>query len=44
MADMDRLAVQGRRAIGDGRIQRGDTIALVGTGAGLSAGGVVLRY
>ena len=31
-------------AIGDGRIQRGDLIALVGTGAGLSAGGVVLRY
>lgn len=31
-------------AISDGRIQRGDTIALVGTGAGLSAGGVVLRY
>ena len=31
-------------AIADGRIQRGDLIALVGTGAGLSAGGVVLRY
>ena len=31
-------------AIGDGRIQRGDLVALVGTGAGLSAGGVVLRY
>lgn len=31
-------------AIAEGRIQRGHTIALVGTGAGLSAGGVVLRY
>lgn len=31
-------------AIADGRIARGDLIALVGTGAGLSAGGVVLRY
>lgn len=31
-------------AISDGRIQRGSLVALVGTGAGLSAGGVVLRY
>jgi len=31
-------------AIADGRIARGDLVALVGTGAGLSAGGVVLRY
>jgi len=31
-------------AIGTGRIQRGDVVALLGTGAGVSLGGVVLRY
>ena len=31
-------------AIRDGRIQRGQTLMLVGTGAGLSIGGVVLEY
>lgn len=31
-------------AIASGRIQRGHTVALVGTGAGLAAAGVVLRY
>ena len=30
--------------IKDGRIQRGDTLLLIGTGAGLSIGGVVLEY
>ena len=30
--------------IQDGRIQRGDTLLLIGTGAGLSIGGVVLEY
>ncbi len=30
--------------IHDGRIQRGDTLLLIGTGAGLSIGGVVLEY
>ncbi len=32
------------QAIAGGRILRGDLIALVGTGAGLSLGGAVLRY
>lgn len=32
------------QAIGDGAIVRGDTVALIGSGAGLSLGGVVLRY
>ncbi|WP_369934394.1 3-oxoacyl-[acyl-carrier-protein] synthase III C-terminal domain-containing protein [Xanthomonas tesorieronis] len=32
------------RAIADGRIVRGDLIALVGSGAGLAFGGAVLRY
>ncbi len=31
-------------AIGQGQVQRGDRIALVGSGAGLSLGGIVLRY
>lgn len=31
-------------AITDGRIQRGQTIMLLGTGAGLSMGGVVMEY
>ena len=31
-------------AISSGRLQRGDTLALLGTGAGLSLGGLVLRY
>ncbi|WCE05687.1 3-oxoacyl-[acyl-carrier-protein] synthase III C-terminal domain-containing protein [Pseudoxanthomonas sp. JBR18] len=31
-------------ALSAGRVRRGDTIALVGSGAGLSLGGVVLRY
>ena len=31
-------------AIADGRLQRGQTVALVGTGAGLAAAGLVLRY
>lgn len=31
-------------AISCGRLQRGDTFALLGTGAGLSLGGLVLRY
>jgi len=31
-------------AIKDGRIQRGHTLMLIGTGAGLSIGGVVLEY
>ena len=31
-------------AVASGAIQRGDTIALVGSGAGLSFGGAVLRY
>jgi 3-oxoacyl-[acyl-carrier-protein] synthase-3 len=31
-------------AISSGRLQRGDTLALLGTGAGLSIGGLVLRY
>jgi len=31
-------------AISSGRLQRGDTLALLGTGAGLSMGGLVLRY
>ena len=31
-------------AIRDGRIQRGQTVLLLGTGAGLSLGGVVLEY
>lgn len=30
--------------IKDGRIKRGDTLLLIGTGAGLSIGGVVLEY
>ncbi len=32
------------QAIIDGRMQRGDIVALLGTGAGLSIGGIVLRY
>jgi 3-oxoacyl-[acyl-carrier-protein] synthase-3 len=32
------------QAISSQRIRRGDVIALVGSGAGLSFGGVVLRY
>lgn len=32
------------QAIHSGRIQRGDAVALVGSGAGLSLGGTVLRY
>lgn len=32
------------QAIADGRIQRGQTVALLGSGAGLSIGGAVLRY
>jgi 3-oxoacyl-[acyl-carrier-protein] synthase-3 len=31
-------------AVSSGRVRRGDTIALVGSGAGLSFGGAVLRY
>jgi 3-oxoacyl-[acyl-carrier-protein] synthase-3 len=31
-------------AIRDGRIQRGQTLMLIGTGAGLSIGGVVMEY
>jgi 3-oxoacyl-[acyl-carrier-protein] synthase-3 len=31
-------------AIESGRLQRGDLVAMVGSGAGLSFGGVVLRY
>ncbi len=31
-------------AIGEGLIERGDHVALVGSGAGLSLGGIVLRY
>lgn len=31
-------------AVGQGRIERGDKILLVGTGAGLSLGGVILTY
>ena len=31
-------------AISSGRVQRGDHVALLGTGAGLSIGGAVLRY
>lgn len=31
-------------AINSGRLKRGDTVALLGTGAGLSIGGLVLRY
>ena len=32
------------RAIASGRLRRGDTVALLGTGAGVSLGGAVLRY
>jgi 3-oxoacyl-[acyl-carrier-protein] synthase III len=32
------------RAIRDGRIRRGDTLLLLGTGAGLTLGGMVLQY
>ena len=32
------------RAITSGRLRRGDTVALLGTGAGVSLGGAVLRY
>ena len=31
-------------AIRDGRIRRGDTLLLLGTGAGLTLGGMVLQY
>jgi 3-oxoacyl-[acyl-carrier-protein] synthase-3 len=31
-------------AISSGRLQRGDLMALVGSGAGLSFGGAILRY
>lgn len=38
------LPVALHRAIAAGRVKRGDLIALVGAGAGLSLGGAVLRY
>ena len=38
------LPVTLHRAIAGGRVNRGDLIALVGAGAGLSLGGAVLRY
>jgi len=31
-------------AVAGGRVKRGDVVALIGSGAGLSFGGVVLRY
>ena len=31
-------------AVRDGRIQRGQTLMLIGTGAGLSLGGMILEY
>ena len=31
-------------AVREGRLQRGDGVLLVGTGAGLSLGGVILTY
>jgi 3-oxoacyl-[acyl-carrier-protein] synthase III len=38
------LPVALHRSISSGQIQRGMTLALIGTGAGLSLGGAILRY